>query len=317
MLAIGTGGLLALDFHTTRKAAASGAAELTFRAYLDRLPARLASVTASSGTAPARSALADLLPRPPEGWAVRSAEKGDVDVFLPKRPRDADPDARKLVESVGSTRAAKGAEVTILTYERGERRVMVQLVRQPDRIFTDPAAFAQRHDLRVAALQPRGRAVMAVRGLDVTEEFLGDGMRGRFFSAAVGGQIQVRMLTSKRLKDSEVLAFLETLDVKGLNAAAADRQPGLGEVPVIVLASALGDADREAFETDRARRDAEAIAVADDRRQAEELAFAAAATATLDDTEATAAPEKPKAGFSTDCKKSDGGTRRCSVGSDG
>ncbi|MCX7287195.1 MAG: hypothetical protein NTW20_06445, partial [Rhodobacterales bacterium] len=291
-----------------------GAPEVTFRTYLDAIPGRIASVTGSSGTATGLpAALADMLPRPPEGWTVRPATAEDIDVFLPKKKGDGTPEARDLVKSVGSTRVGKGAEVVILTYEKGERRVTVQAVRFPDRIFTDDAAHEERFDLQMqAALQP-GRSAMTVRGLDVTEGFLGDGMRARYFFADVGAQIQIRMLASKRLDDADIVTFLETLHVKAMNANVVDQQAGLGDLPVITLASAMTDAGREAYEADRAERQAGAVTRAEDQRAAAR-AWLASVTPAQDGATVETVVEKPETGFTTTCAKGDGGITRCTVG---
>ena len=65
--------------------------------------------------------------------------------------------------------------------------------------------------------------------------------------ADVGAQIHIRVLVPKRMKEAELVAFFETLHVKAMNASVVDNVEGLGDVPVIVLASALTDEDREAY----------------------------------------------------------------------
>jgi hypothetical protein len=63
-----------------------------------------------------------------------------------------------------------------------------------------------------------------------------------------------------------------------MNASVIDKQEGLGEVPVIVLASVLDEATRAAYEADRiAREEADAAALAAERAAAEAEAAAAAA----------------------------------------
>jgi hypothetical protein len=152
-----------------------------------------------------------------------------------------------------------------------------------------------------------------VRGLDVTEEFPGEGIRARYFSADVGAQIQVQVLASRRLKDADLVPFFETLNVQAMNAAVVDRQPGLGEVPVMVLGSALNETDLAAFEADRAAR----ADVAVQRARAErDMAHAELAAATEADGSAPAGEAKPP---STECRKDSGGIKRCKVtsGADG
>lgn len=180
---------------------------------------------------------------------------------------------------------------------------MIQLVRLPDSIFTSLEAADRRHDLQVRAAELRGRPFLTVRGLDVTEEFLGEGMRTRYFTANVGAQIQIRVLASRRLKDGDLVPFFETLNVQAMNAAVIDRQPGLGEVPVLVLGSALGEADLAAYEADRAARAEIAIRRAAELRDLAKAELAASADA------ASASGGNPVA---TKCRKEDG-VKRCTV----
>ena len=316
LLGLGAGGLIGLDYTRTRQisAAAEGASAMTFRTYLDGLPVRLASVTGSSGAAAGLpDTLADMLPPAPEGWTVRPATAKDVDVFLPKNAGDADPEARDLVKSIGNARAAKGAEVAILTYEKGERLVIFQAVRHPDSIFTDDAAHEARFDLQMMSALQTGRPYMTVRGLDVTEGFLGDGFRARYFVADVGAQVWVRVLASKRLKDADLVPFFEGLNVKAMNASVVDRQDGLGDIPVIVLAPAMTKAGREAYEADRALRQSGAVTRAEELRKAARTRLAAAGAASGEGAEKAAAA-KPEAGFAGACAKGDGGIKRCTVG---
>ena len=309
----GVGGILFLDFNrTVREADAADAPPPSFRIYLRQVPEKLVSLTGSSQSSAPILPLADMLPRAPEGWTMRPIEKTDIEGFLPKARGEGDPAMIDRVQAVGSARAAKGAEVVIQAYEKGERRVVFQVVRHPDSIFTGLDAIDRRYELQMQAAEPRGRAFLTVRGLDVTEEFLGDGMRARYFSAGVGAQIEIRVLASKRLKDADLLPFFTTLNVAAMNAAVIDREPGLGELPVIALASAMTEADRAAFEADRAARAVGAVL-----RAAKARDDARAALADLAGDAATAAPVAPKPGLGSDCQKDAGGTKRCSVTPDG
>jgi hypothetical protein len=128
-------------------------------------------------------------------------------------------------------------------------------------------------------------------------------MRARYFTASVGAQIQIRVLASRRLKDEDIVPFFETLNVQAMNAAVVDRQPGLGEVPVLVLGSALGEADLAAYVADRAARAESAIRRAAERRDMAEAELAASADA------APAGQGKP---VSTKCRTEDG-VKRCTV----
>jgi hypothetical protein len=231
---------------------------------------------------------------------MRPVADADIEGFLPRSGTDADAAMVDLVKAAASPKAGYGATVAVQAYERGERRVVIQLVRLPDNIFTDPALAHRRHDLQVAAAEVRGRPFLTVRGLEVTEESLGDGMRARYFSADVGAQIQIRVLGSRKLKDADLVPFFETLNVTAMNAAVVDRQPGLGEVPVLVLGSALSEADLAAYEADRAARAALDLQRADEMRAMAELA-------------AKTAPAKTASPVSTECRNGPGGVKRCSI----
>jgi hypothetical protein len=309
---LGAGGLLFLDFNRViQDASAAEAPPPTFQDYLGTVPEKLASLAGSARSPAPVLDLPEMMPRAPEGWTMRPVAADDIDGFLPRSGEKGDPEMVALVKSVAGTRVERGAEVAVQTYERGERRVVFQLVRLPDSLFTDPAAFDRRHDLQIAAAAPRGRPFLTVRGLDVTESFLGDGIRARFFSAHVGAQIEVRVLASRRLKDTDLVPFFETLNVQAMNAAVIDRQPGLGEVPVLVLGSALSEADLAAYEADRAARADLAIERAQEMRAQAEAEVAAATGA------AGVAPAGDANPLSTECRKDSGGIKRCSVTSGG
>jgi hypothetical protein len=315
LVLIGAGGILFIDFNrTVQQASAAEAEPPSFEAYLETVPGKLASLTASTRTSSGRLELADMLPRAPDGWTARplaEGDGGDMASFLPRSGTDGDAEGVDLVESIGKGEVPKSAAVAIHAYERGERRVVVQLVRFPDEIFTGLETAERRHELEVAAAALDGRPFMTVRGLDVTEEFLGEGMRARYFTADVGAQIRLRVLASRRLQDDDLVPFFTTLNVKAMNADVTNPQPGLGEVPVLVLGSALGEADRATFEADRAARSSAAIRLAGEVRDA---ALAELAAQTGADGSPSTAPS-PKTPASA-CKTVSG-VKRCSLVTDG
>jgi hypothetical protein len=308
----GTGGVMLIDFNRlVQEAAAAEAKPPSFRDYLDSVPEKLASLTAPSRSSSLSLASGDMLPPAPEGWTARplaDGNGGDIDSFLPRAGNDGDGAGIERVKAAASTRVEAGGTVAIQAYERGERLVVIQIVRLPDSIFVNPDAADRRYEAQVQAAELRGRPFLSVRGLDVTEEFLGDGLRARYFTASVGAQIQIRVLASRRLKDSDLVPFFETLPVQAMNAAVVDRQPGLGEIPVLVLAAALDEDDRAAFEADRAARAADAIARA---REARDLAKAELAA------KSEAAPPENAPPATTECKTSAGGIKRCSISTGG
>lgn len=299
---LAVGGFLTLDFTRLRNVAdAAEAPPPTVQDYFAALPDRIATFTARPTMASLPSDLAGMLPKPPEGWTVRPPTAEDVAAFLPKG-RDGDRDARNLIEAAASPKARNGAEVVVLTYENDDRKVMVSAVRYPDDIFTSPARARDRFALQTEAAKFRALDVLTVRGLDVTEDYLPEGMRGRLFMADVGGQIHLRILTPKRMKDAELVTFFQTLHVEAMNAAVVDRQDGLGKVPVIVLASALSDPDREVYQTGRTLREAEAAARARLLRDEAEAAIPATGT----DVSAAS-------GAAAECVEGAGGVKRCKV----
>jgi hypothetical protein len=207
--------------------------------------------------------------------------------------------------------------------------VLVRAVRYPNLIFTSAAAMDQRTELQAMAAQFRGTDFMTVRGLDVTEDLLPEGFRGRLFLADVGAQIHIRLLAPKRMKDAGLLPFFETLHVEAMNASVIDKVEGLGKVPVIVLASALDDTDRDAYFAARSARVAEEAS----REEAARLvAEAEAAAAPVEESigvsgligslfkseepkpEVAAPVEKKPA--TPDCTTSDNGVKRCKVGAE-
>jgi hypothetical protein len=286
----GVGGYLAFDFHMAKqKAAQSDVGVLTFPEYLNGLAQKFSnSASASDGVRKGLpTELADMLPTAPEGWAVRPTAPEDAAGFMAKKASDTPQDAAKYVENVTKPRSGKGLDQAAMTYEKGDRRVVFQIVRFPDSIFTSFAEMQQRMELQSVGPQFQSTDFMTVRGLDVTEDLLPKGMRARYFMADIGAQIQIRVVASKRMSDEDLLPFFETLHVKAMNASVVEKKEGLGDVPVIVLASALGKDMRAAYEADKKARDA---AEAAERQAAREEEAARQAEADVVEEE-TAEPE--------------------------
>lgn len=278
VFALTTGAGMFVDYkNSARWAGKAGADALTFPDYLAALPGRLSKLgdgAAEAAGLPTR--LSDMLPKAPKGWKARPVAAEDIDGFLPKASKKADKTAVAAVKSLALADA--GAEVAALTYEKDDRKLIIKAVRYPDAIFTSPDSLQERLDLQMKTAEFRGTEFATVRGLDVTEDLLPEGFRGRMFLADVGAQIHLRILAPKRMSDGDLIEFLETLHVKAMNADVVDKVAGLGEVPVIVLASALGDEARTAYLADVAARAADEAA---DRAAllAEVMTVAAAAPA--------------------------------------
>ncbi len=308
-VAVGVGGFLGLDYNLARKLATTEERPApSFTQYLGDLKVRTVGMFSFSGAGKAAhdltAELAEMLPVPPEGWTVRKTEAGDIDEFLAKNRKDNDPEARKLIEYIGKTTAPKGVEAAVLTYEKGNQRVVIKAVLHPDSIFIDAGNLSRRAELQTAELPFQRRDFLRVRGLDIAEAKLPNKLLGRLFFADVGAQIQIWVIAPKRMADKELIPLFETLQVNAMNAVVVDKEPGLGDVPVIVLVSALGDTDRTAYEVDRDARSAERTM----RREKERAAIAEA----LDAGAEGAAPAEAKDEIS--CKKGSDGVKRCKVG---
>jgi hypothetical protein len=333
LLAATAGGYMFYDFKmSARLAGGTDGDQLTFTEYLSHLQGRVAGLSGTASAAGLPTKLADMLPRPPEGWKARAVAAEDIDAFLPSSKKKADKAAVAALQSMLKTDSGEGTEVATLAYQKGEATVLIRAVRYPNLIFTGFAALEQRKELQDMGAQFRGTPFMTVRGLDVTEDLLPEGFRGRFFLADVGGQIHLRVLAPKRMKDADLVAFFETLHVEAMNASVIDKVEGLGKVPVIILASALEDADRDAYYTARtARAEAEAAREEAGRKAAEAEAASGAAAkdvglgdlvgslfggAAAPKAEEPAPATKPQA-KDADCTTNKDGVKRCKVGSDG
>lgn len=258
MFAITASGYMFFDYKMSAKWSGREDAEgLTFTEYLSGLTGRIAGLTTASAASGLPTQLADMLPKPPEGWTVRPVTAADIEPFLPKSTKKADRKAMAAIEAMALTEGGTGSEVAALAYEKGDRTVLIRAIRYPNIIFTSFMAMQQRMELQMMSAEFRGTEFMTVRGLDVTEDLLPEGFRGRFFVADVGAQIHLRLLAPKRMKDTELVPFFETLHVQAMNASVIDKVEGLGEVPVIVLASAMADVEREAYLAAVAAREAE------------------------------------------------------------
>jgi hypothetical protein len=273
MFTITAGGYMFFDYKMSARWSGREDAEgLTFTEYLSGLSGRLGNLSGSASAAGLPTKLADMLPKPPEGWTVRPVDPKDVDGFLPKSEKKADKDGLAAVKAMAEGVAGSGTEMAALTYEKGDRKLIIKATRYPNIIFTSFMAMQQRMELQMMTAQFRGTEFATVRGLDVTEDLLPEGFRGRMFFADIGAQIHLRILAPKRMPDEDLVPFLQTLHVKAMNADVIDKVEGLGDVPVIVLASALDGAARDAYLADVATREAEEAAA-----EAAELAEAEAA----------------------------------------
>lgn len=295
------GVFLALDYNMARqRAGVEDPVELTVEEYLRRLPDRFVSSSTASKPTGLPKRLADMLPRAPEGWTLRPTLGEDADIFLPKPGAEVDRKARRLVADAGSLQQPYGPEVQILTYEKGDQRVLVRALRHDDSGFEDGADAEGLYESLTVKPAFQGVPVFTVRGLDVTEDVLPRGFRGRLFMADVGGQIHLRILTPKSMTDRELLPFLETLNAAAMNASVVRSEPGMGQLPQIQIASEMTEAQLAAY---LAARQARAKARQDSAFQM------------LADARAARGAAPPEEGTSVvDCTKSVSSIKRCTVG---
>jgi len=291
---------LTLDYTATRKrAAVDDPVELTIEEYLRRLPDRFARTSTVSGPADLPTKLVDMLPQAPEGWTVRPALAEDADIYQPPEGTDVERAARRYVEDVGSLGSSYGPPVEMLTYEKGDQRVMFRAIRLDDEGYGEDADPEELFAALTAKPSYKPNPVVTVRGLDVTEDILPEGFRARLFMAHVGGQIELRILTPRDMTDRELVPFLATLNVAAMNAIVVRSEPGLGQVPLIQIATQMDEAGLAAYLADRTAR---------------ELAREDAAFALLPDGSAQAREAPPEAEtIVVDCTKSVSSIKRCKV----
>ena len=209
MFSLTAGGFMFVDYKMSARWAGREDAEgLTFREYLGGLSGRLAGLGSAASASGLPTHLADMLPKAPEGWTARPVEAADIDGFLPKSTKKANKGASATLKAMTATDTGKGAEVAALTYTKGDRKLIIKAIRYPNIIFTSFMAMQQRMELQMQTAEFRGTEFATVRGLDVTEDLLPEGFRGRYFFADVGAQIHLRILAPKNFSDEDLLPFL-------------------------------------------------------------------------------------------------------------
>lgn len=250
--------LVMLDFKAAQRVALTDGRDLpTVPEHILGIGSRiLAKVQSGFGAGASESSarLAQMLPAVPEGWEIRVLEPGTAKSLLARNQKDNDPATVSLIENLLSAKGARGTESAQLTYGRKDRLVVFKLFRQPDALFSDPERLGDLDALIAARPPQESRAFMRVRGLDVIELSLPEKTRARVFTADLGGQLRLWVLSSSKMADTDLAPFFQTLDVAAMNAAVRVREPGLGAVPVLVVVSELDEAGRAAYEADRTAR---------------------------------------------------------------
>lgn len=236
----------------------------------------------SQGGADAKGAavpteLLAMLPNAPEGWTVRPSEPTDMDAYLPEGTNEK---VQNYVKAVVAPRSGRGLDQVRQTYENGADIVVFEVLRYPNIIFTSFAAMEMKFTLQMTGTEFSGARFMTVRGMEIMEDVLPGDVGVRYFMGDISDQIWVRVLASKPMTDEALLPFFETLHVPAMAASVIEKQDGMGEVPVIVLASVIDDQTRAALEAEREEmetRFAEERAKKEEELKAEEAAAAKAA----------------------------------------
>lgn len=328
------GAYLAFDFWNVNRMSRYGEGDgVTFGEYVSgwvSMTSIAGGGSAKEGTAEMPADLVAMLPKAPEGWTVRPTAPEDFDAFLPA-PTGKKKADKKLneIRAILNTRDGNGVKQVRQTYENGARRVVFELVRYPDFVFTSFAATAMKMELQMSVARYSGRPFMTVRGMEISEDVLPEEFGLRYFIGDVSAQVWVRVLAPKSMTDMELLPFFQTLHVPAMNASAVEKVKGMGEVPVIVLASVIEAETRAAWEAERAaaaaeeeriRAEKEAARAAEEEaeRQAEE--DRAKGIERDEDTgiklrkgtgEGTKKSEKTKAGFGDDGCTMEGARKVC------
>ncbi len=212
--------------------------------------------------------LAAMIPKAPEGWTVRPTQPADIADYVAS---DAPEKLASYVGAVVAERPGNGVRQLRQTYSNGAKMVIFEVIRYPNFVFTSFGATQIKMEIQWITPEYSGRDFMVVRGMEFVEDVLPDKVALRYFLGDVGDQIWVRVLATKDMTDEDLLPFFQTLHVPAMAADVVDKVAGMGEVPVIVLASVIEGEERAAWEAERAASATEA-----ERERAEKEAEKAA-----------------------------------------
>lgn len=222
--AVAAGAFLATDF-ISGNAGRDEAERLGFAAYL------ASWADAAAGIVPKRAetsaTLAAALPAAPDGWRRHPAAAGDAAALLVPEAQavlggggDAPgADARRLA-AVGGPR--DGVQVAAATFTRGRDSVVVELLRHPDAVITDPAQTARKMQLAGWVMDEGAARIGILDGLPLWQARVLPGLGARMAIAAVGGQVQLRVTYPERMENDRLVELLRGLDVAALNAAVVE-----------------------------------------------------------------------------------------------
>ncbi|MFE3838306.1 hypothetical protein [Pseudogemmobacter sonorensis] len=257
-------GYLVFDYTMqNRWARAQGDAAISFTSYIG---AWIDLARGDEDTGPPKG-LAAMLPKAPEGWTTR-------DVLPPDHAAigaaDLPEAARRLALDAYEDGRVRGAAFARKVYEAPSGPIAVELTRYPNSIFTSFMAMAAKLEVEMAADAIGGRDFMTVRGFDLYEAPMPGGAPVRVFHGHMNAQMNLRVTAPATAPNAEIVELMSRLHVPAMNADLARPIPGMGEVPVIVLAGELGVEGLR-------RRAAERAAAAAAEREAERLREEAAA----------------------------------------
>ena len=268
---------LSIDYWNANRIARYGEGDgITVGEYLKGWVSFAGVVTEDETATKLPGELAQMMPKAPEGWSMQATVPEDLEPYLPK---GTDRKLAAYLRAVVNPRKGKGLNEVRQTYVRDGQIVIVEMIRYPDFVFTSFAATAMKMELQMTSTKYSPRSFMTVRGMEFVEDVLPEKEEVplRYFIGNVASQIWVRVLASASLSDPELLAVFQTLHVPAMNADVVEKVPGMGEVPVIVLASAMEADARAEWEAERARQVAEEAEKAAAARAEQEAADAIAA----------------------------------------
>lgn len=232
------GAFIGTDFVIGNNARPDGE-KLSFGAYLAGWADKVRGAAPEAEEGPL---LAEYLPAAGNGWKRSEVDDKDVPRMLVREARDVldgggglpGEDARSLA-AVGAPR--EDAQMAAFTYVRERDRIVVELARYPDAVFTDTARAVEKAALVGWVAEEGVEPIGTLTGMQVWEARISPGLGARLAIASVGGQVQLRVVHPEKLAAAEVMALLQGLDVVALNGMVVE--------PDSVIVAAVAKAKEE------------------------------------------------------------------------
>lgn len=265
-------GYLAFDYSMSNRAArAMGESEISFGAYVMGW-ADMIEIVGTGVTEPGATAmpgdLVAMLPKAPEGWVQRAMTPQDLAAVLGLGLAGED---LGLASDALQDNGGKGLDQARMAYDSPAGVVVAELVRYPDTVFTSFMAMSVKFELEMKTMSIQSSDFMTVRGFEVRRAALPKSAPVQVLLGDLGGQLHLRVTAPATMADTDLVPFFQTLHVPAMNAAIVRPVPGMGEVPVVVLASVLDDQTRIAF---AAEQEAARAAAAEAKKAQEDEAKA-------------------------------------------